>query len=515
MNREKKNTDFNNLPINWSWVKLGDVCNKITDGTHNSPKSTLNGLPYVTVKDINNDKIDFENCKRITEKDFDFFSRNDCAPQINDVLLSKDGTVGKVSIVDFERKFIILSSIAILRPKLERLFPKYIFYYLKSNNFLQQALKIKKGVAIRRIILRDIKNLDIAIAPISVQQKIVSKIEELFSELDSGVASLKKAKEQIKTYRQAVLASAFSGRLNRLNLDLVDSKINRIKAQDESGESDNPVNQGSDNFPVELEERLNGIQEVGAAAEMKEKYGLNLDSPDSKINRIKTQDESDKSGNHVNPGSDNFPGELPEGWRSVKLGEVTHINPKLPFANIPNETMVTFLPMKMVKELSGEYDLTEERKYSEVKKGFTPFTNGDVIFAKITPCMENGKIAVLNNLKNKIGFGSTEFHVFRTKEELNNQYLFYFLIQESFRGEAQHNMTGAVGQKRVPRIFLENSIVPLPPIKEQFTIVKEIEKRFSEADNLEKAIDESLAKAETLRQSILKQAFEGRLVNEE
>ena len=445
-----------NLPPNWAWVKLGDVCNKITDGTHFTPKYISSGVPFISVKDIYNDKIHFENCKYISKSEHNVLIKR-CNPEFGDVLITKSGTIGRIAVVTNKKEFSLFVSVALLKPNKDLIDSNFLSMTLKNHiNNIDISQTIKGGL-LKNYHIEDIKATHIPLPSLSIQKSIVTKIEELFSELDSGVASLKKAKEQIKTYRQSVLASAFSGRLNRLNLDL----------------------------------------------------------PDSKINRIKTKNESGKSDNHVNQGSDNFSSELPAGWRWVKLGEAAYINPKLPYADISNETMVTFLPMKKVKELSGEFDLSEERKYSEVKKGFTPFTNGDVIFAKITPCMENGKIAVLNNLKNKIGFGSTEFHVFRTKEELINQYLFYYLIQESFRGDAQHNMTGAVGQKRVSRLFLENSIIPLPSIKEQLQIIEEIEKRFSEADNLEKAIDESLAKAETLRQSILKQAFEGRLVNEE
>ena len=440
---------MHNLPPNWSWVKLGDVCNKLTDGSHYSPKTVSAGLPYVTVKDVLKDKINFDGCKRIAKSDYLKLVDNDCKPLKNDVLFSKDGTVGKVSLIDFEKEFVVLSSLAILRPNIKSIIPKYLFHFLKSSTFLNQALSKKKGVAIRRIILRDLKELDVILPPLKEQKKIVEKIEELFSQMESGVASLKKAKEQIRLYRQSVLAFAFSGRLL-----------------------------GKDDIFQKETSNAKDVIFSGKAAEPKVEYS----------------------------------NQLPEGWKWVKLGEATQINPKLPFEEIDGNILVSFLPMRQVEELNGKFDLSMERKYSEVKKGFTPFTNGDVIFAKITPCMENGKIAVLSNLRNNIGFGSTEFHVFRTKNELNNQYLFYFLIQDTFRAKAQHNMTGAVGQKRVPRRFLEESEIALPPLNQQTQIVEEIEKRFSEADNLEKAIDDSLAKSERLRQSILKQAFEGKLV---
>jgi type I restriction enzyme S subunit len=128
--------------------------------------------------------------------------------------------------------------------------------------------------------------------------------------------------------------------------------------------------------------------------------------------------------------------------------------------------------------------------------------------------MENGKIAVAQNLKNGVGYGSSEFHVLRCSEKILNDYLFYFLVQDKFRSEAQHAMTGAVGLRRVPKKFLEEYKIPIPPIKEQHKIVQQIESRLSVCDKVEETIAENLQKAEALRQSILKKAFAGELLNE-
>ena len=134
-------------------------------------------------------------------------------------------------------------------------------------------------------------------------------------------------------------------------------------------------------------------------------------------------------------------------------------------------------------------------------------------FAKITPCMENGKIAVVHSLKNGIAFGSTEFHVFRCKESVLNTYIFHYLVQERTRYTAEENMTGAVGQRRVPKKFLEEYLVTIPStIAEQQKVVDEIESRLLVCDKIEESIEQSLQQAEALRQSILKKAFEGKLV---
>jgi type I restriction enzyme S subunit len=206
-------------------------------------------------------------------------------------------------------------------------------------------------------------------------------------------------------------------------------------------------------------------------------------------------------------------GELPEGWVSEALSKLCNINPKLPIGNYEDNLEVTFLPMKQVSEVVNKIDVTEIRKFKDVKKGFTSMINGDVIFAKITPCMENGKIAVVHSLKNGIAFGSTEFHVLRCKESVLNAYVFQYLVQERTRYSAEENMTGAVGQRRVPKKFLEEYRVTIPStIAEQQKVVDEIESRLTVCDKIEESIEEGLQQAEALRQSILKSAFEGKLV---
>ena len=198
-------------------------------------------------------------------------------------------------------------------------------------------------------------------------------------------------------------------------------------------------------------------------------------------------------------------------WKEVKLEDVCQINPKTEIKDMKDDDIVSFLPMTSVKAECNYY--TEENVlYSKVKKGYTKFKNGDVLFAKITPCMENGKVCIVDNLIQDIGFGSTEFHILRCLNNIIPKYVYYVVIQQCFRKKAKKNMVGAVGQQRVPADFMKNFDILLPSLLEQQQIVAEIEKRFLVADELEKAVNEGLEKADKLKQSILKKAFEGKLV---
>ncbi|MGP1436228.1 MAG: restriction endonuclease subunit S [Phocaeicola sp.] len=150
-----------------------------------------------------------------------------------------------------------------------------------------------------------------------------------------------------------------------------------------------------------------------------------------------------------------------------KLGDCCELNPRRPSLGLEDTDNVSFVPMPSVSENGYLQDVTDE-EYGKVKKGFTYFENGDVLFAKITPCMENGKGAIAEGLTNNIGMGSTEFHVLRPIENVSSPYWLLALTRlPIFRERASKNMTGTGGQKRVPANYLENFMVGLPPIEEQ------------------------------------------------
>ncbi|MDD5004172.1 MAG: restriction endonuclease subunit S, partial [Acidithiobacillus sp.] len=166
----------------------------------------------------------------------------------------------------------------------------------------------------------------------------------------------------------------------------------------------------------------------------------------------------------------------------MTIEEIADVNPRVDKAAIPDDLPVSFVPMPAVGAADGSIRVEETRPAGEVKKGFTAFLEGDVLFAKITPCMENGKMAIVPKLVNGYGFGSTEFHVLRPKPGMDAKYIYYYVASQAFRGEAQRYTTGAVGQKRVSMTYLKQSTIPVAPLDQQKRIVAEIEKQFSRLD---------------------------------
>ena len=203
--------------------------------------------------------------------------------------------------------------------------------------------------------------------------------------------------------------------------------------------------------------------------------------------------------------------DMPDGWQVARLCMVTEVNPRLDkFAGNDNPT-VSFVPMPAVGAGTGTIDVSRTRSLQDVKKGYRHFREGDVLFAKITPCMENGKMAIVPSLKYDLGFGSTEFHVLRPNRKISAQYIYWFVSSEQFRRDAQHNMTGAVGQRRVPAPYLAHQTIPVPPAREQSRIVAKIEELFSELDKGVESLKTARAQLNVYRQTVLKHAFEGKL----
>lgn len=205
--------------------------------------------------------------------------------------------------------------------------------------------------------------------------------------------------------------------------------------------------------------------------------------------------------------------ELPVDWEWSTLGECCDVNRRdIALKKISDDTIVSFVPMAAVDADKGIIAKPVDRPFSEVRKGFTPFSNGDVIFAKITPSMENGKAAIASRLTNGFGFGSTEFHVIRPKESVIAGWVFHFVRQQSFRDEAKGSFTGTAGQLRVPEKFILNTDIPLAPVPEQQRVIAKIESLFEQSRAARTALTRVPVLMAQFRRAVLATAFRGELV---
>ncbi|PLT22446.1 restriction endonuclease subunit S [Psychrobacter sp. MES7-P7E] len=199
---------------------------------------------------------------------------------------------------------------------------------------------------------------------------------------------------------------------------------------------------------------------------------------------------------------DEKPFDLPREWQWTRLNFITEINPRN--TNVDDKTKASFVPMTLITtSYDGVHD-SESRPWSEIKKGYTHFANGDIAIAKITPCFENSKAAIFRNLENGIGAGTTELHVARPfGEQVERNFLLLYFKSPNFLTMGRKLMTGSAGHKRVPRSFFESNPIPLPPLAEQKRIVAKVDELMLLCDQLEQQTEASIEAHATLVEVLL------------
>ena len=225
-----------------------------------------------------------------------------------------------------------------------------------------------------------------------------------------------------------------------------------------------------------------------------------------KEGKIKRSRKSAKSSD--TPHYENVPFEVPEGWKSVPVSELFCLNPK---SEITDDTSVGFIPMAFVNDgFSGNHQF-EERIWKEVKKGYCHFQNGDIGIAKISPCFENLKSTIFQNLPNNYGAGTTELVILRPLN-IHAKFYLYLFKSQWYISEGTKYFKGVVGQQRVHKGIFTDLQIPLPPLAEQYRIVAEIEKWFALIDQIEQGKVDLQTTIKQTKSKILDLAIHGKLV---
>ncbi|EIF6154531.1 restriction endonuclease subunit S [Clostridium perfringens] len=201
--------------------------------------------------------------------------------------------------------------------------------------------------------------------------------------------------------------------------------------------------------------------------------------------------------------------EIPSHWKKFRFKNICNINPNKSELTIDNERLVSFVPMENIK--SGKIDLSIIKKLGEVYSGYSYFSDGDIIMAKVTPCFENGNIAIVEKMENKVGFGTTELHVLRVNEKVNNKYLYYLLQENGFKSKAISSMYGVGGLKRIPTEFIANFEIYIPDVKEQIEIIKYIEGKLNNIDIILKETNKSIEKIKEYKKSLISEVITGKI----
>lgn len=488
------------IPINWTTATFEQICTKISDGTHHSPKiqHTEPGpgrFKYVTSKNIRPWGLDLEGVTYVDESVHrEIFAR--CNPEFGDVLLTKDGVnTGVVAINSLNEEFSLLSSVALLKIKSSLVDARFLKHYIASPDGNRALLGSMTGTAIRRIILREIKEAVIPLPPLAEQKRIAAKIEELFSELDAGEESLRAARRQLGVYRQSLLKQAFEGKLT------------------EKWRAENPDKLES---PAQLLARIQAAR-LARYEERLEEWSRELKQWEE------SSQEEKRPAKPRRPQDVQFPtkaqienlSELPTFWAWISVADCAVEISDGPFgSNLKSDDYVSAGVRVVRLENIGAGVFIEEKesfispeKYQKLKRHtvrpgdiiVASFINDAVRAAQIPPSIE---YAV-----NKADC----FQVHCFGDTISSDFLVRCFGARYFFKQLEALVHG-VGRPRINTTQLGEAFVPLCPLAEQQEIVRLLDEQFEAIERNEREIDAALKRSEALRQAILKKAFTGQLV---
>ena len=447
----------------WIEVELGNICNFIGGGTPSKKNSSYwNGnIPWASIKDLKGSTL-------VTTQDY----------------ISEDGLKNSSSNLAKAGEIIIGTRINPGRPIISKITTainqdlkvvkplvdieiEFLFYAFKELE--KDIVKLSSGTTVLGINLNNLKSIPFNLPPLPIQRAIVTKIENLFTSLDKGIADLKKAKEQLKSYRQAVLKKAFEGELTR-----------EWREKNSTASSFEYLQELSKN-------RLTNKPDKSSIYYKKISHDFNFVKDDKIPTWSKgTLDKLVYIAARI-------------GWRGLKKDEYTETGPLF--------LSVHSLNYGKNVDYSEAFHLSTER-YEESPE--IQLEEGDVLLCKDGAGI--GKIGIVKNLPSKATVNSSLL-VIRGMQVLNQEFLYYLFSGPDLQKIVFERITG----RATPHLF-QNDIrkfeLMIPPIEEQYQIVREIESRLSVCDKVEQSIIEALDKSEALRQSILKKAFEGKILSE-
>ena len=200
------------IPEHWAVIPLKRACSKITDGSHHSPETQYEGKYYITVKDVLEKEINFENANKISIDDFNDLKNNSCQPLKGDVLLSKDGTIGKCVVVDYN-DFVILSSLGLLRPNI-LINSNYLRYFLISDINIKQMFSFIRGSALKRLTINIIKELEIILPSLQEQEQIIDYLDKETSKIDKSIKKLENNISLLEEYKDSLIHHAVTGKID-------------------------------------------------------------------------------------------------------------------------------------------------------------------------------------------------------------------------------------------------------------------------------------------------------------
>ena len=476
------------IPNNWKWAQISELGTIVAGGTPSTKEPTYwgNDINWISPADLSgyNNKLISKGAKSLSKKGLEKSSAK-LMPS-GSIHFSSRAPIGYVVISKEELS--TNQGFKSLVPA-DGIFNEYVYYFLKSAK--QLAENRASGTTFKELSGKAFSLLPIPIAPYNEQHRIVAKIEQLFSDLDNGIANLKKAQKQLKIYRQAVLKKAFEGELTRkwreeqTDLPSAEELLLQIKEERER------------HYQKQLDEWKKAVKEW----EDNGKAGKKPSRP-KKLKELPPLSEGELK---------ELP-ELPEVWGWVKLGDISnkitdgeHFRPKT------QDTGVYFLSAKDVLHNGVSFDnpLYISNKTAKKARLRCDPKKRDILIVSRGATV--GRLCMVNTDKIFCLLGSVI--LIKINKFVFTKWL-SFILKSPFSNQKMISISGATAQQAIYIRDIQNIAIPICSETEQHQIVHEIETRLSVCDKLEATMAEALQKSEALRQSILKKAFEGKLLLE-
>lgn len=487
------------LPDGWEWVRLGELVSQVGSGS--TPKGGKNvyqdtGIMFLRSQNVWNEGLRVEGVACISPKIHEKMKRTTVHPK--DILLNITGaSIGRSSLVpdDFDGGN-VSQHVSIIR-LVESETRHFVHKCIISPYFQTTIMDVQVGISREGLSKASLLQFPVPLPPLAEQKRIVERVDallaqtrELESRLSQAETSLAALHETaVNTLLSATDPDDFAVRWQFIaeNFDLLYDETYPETAVANIAQLKQAILQLAVQGKLTHQDPADEPARVLLERIAAEKKRLGIKS--EKLPEI---------------GEEERPFVLPDGWERVILPQVGQINPR----NYAEDEMeVSFVPMALISESFGQTHESEIRTWGEIRSGFTHFQEDDVVVAKITPCFQNGKSAIMRNLKNGIGAGTTELYVFRRYTPgILPEYIYIFFNTPKFRQDGQNRMKGTAGQQRVPKDYILNVSVPVPPLAEQKRIVARVNSLLALCDELSAHLQAAQASRVALRDAVLSPA---------
>ncbi len=473
------------LPPSWAKPKLADLFldpkSEIVDGPFGSNLKASEyenaGVPIIRIQNVERFRFINKNIKYVTQDKADFLKRHTYKP--GDLAITKLGDpLGKVCLMP--ESFpggVIVADIVRARLSHQHVSKEFLVYLLNSDAVIRQFKEKTKGTTRARVNLSHIRNLEISLPPYSEQLKLVNKIEEIFSELDSGVESLNKAIKQLKTYRQAVLKAAFEGKLTekwrKENIGKLTSPEKLIHQIEENRKLINP-----DKFKVTGRKEATSSSNKLTSTEL---YSLS---------------------------------KIPSLWQWTTVSQLADVSGGLTKNSKRNSLEMKIPYLRVANVYANQLKLSEIKVIGIEEKEIERvlLNKGDLLIVEGNGSVDQiGRVAIWDG---SISPCAHQNHLIKARPDIAalGSYILNWLLSPMGRQEIKNVASSTSGLHTLSLSKISKLPIPLCSIEESIEIISEIESRLSIANQLEKDLEKNLRLSETTRQSILKRAFEGKLV---